>query len=79
MQEPTRTKRRMLCMQLSVAAARWPDDMLQGAFIKPDGQPTTGEESRRHLLQLKEDGYKVVPCGEHKCNAAGVCQGEPST
>ena len=67
---------RTMCMQLSVSAARWPDDMLDGN-LTANGRPLTAAEAREALHALKDAGYDVVPCFLHRCEDNGDCTGEP--
>lgn len=66
---------RTYCMQLSVDAARWPDEMLKG-YLTCDGKDLSGKEVRQELLALKSKGYEVFPCNSHKCDEKGRCTGE---
>lgn len=70
----TLTTGRTYCMQLSVDAARWPDDMLKG-YLKEGERVLSGKEVRDWLLKLKADGLVVVPCGKHLCEKDGRCKG----
>ena len=66
------------CMQVSVDAARWPDDMLKH-FTSDAGFPATPRQVRFELRRLKGEGYSVLPCGKHRCNDKGECTGEKET
>lgn len=63
-------------LQLSVDAARWPDEMLDG-YMEEDGRPLSGAEVRAYLQELKAAGYVVVPCGRCVCDETGRCTGVP--
>lgn len=63
------------CLQLSVDAARWPDDMLQH-LIYADGEELKPADARAELIAMKTRGMQVVPCGTHRCEADGTCTGE---
>lgn len=65
---------RTRCMQLSVDAARWPDEMLMHLTV--DGQEGRPAEARAGLLELKGQGYEVVPCDHHECDERGRCTGK---
>ncbi len=62
-----------LHMQVSVGAAKWPDDMLEG-FDRADGTPATPEEVRAYMNDLKAKGFAVIPCCDN-VNEKGECQG----
>lgn len=65
-------------VQLSVDAARWPDDMLEGLGTDTaTGRPLTAAEVRAELHRLKTAGYEVVPCGRCECDEKGRCTGRP--
>lgn len=64
------------CMQLSVAARRWPDDMLNG-LLTQDGKPVSAADAREAMWQMEQQGYEVVPCS-HACDEKGRCTGAPA-
>lgn len=66
-----------MCLQLSVDAVRWPDEMLEGGILR-DGKPLDATQAREALRSLKAQGFEVVPCGHHVCDEKGRCQGEPT-
>ena len=66
---------RTRCLQLSVDAARWPDSML--TRLEVNGKEGHPQEAREQLLTMKKEGFEVVPCGIHKCDAKGKCSGKP--
>lgn len=70
---------RTLHMMLSVDAARWSDEMLDGylAEVLEDGstRSLSGPEVRAHLLDLKARGFKVVPNCDNCDPKTGECLG----
>jgi hypothetical protein len=64
------------CMQVSVDAARWPDEMLSRFTWLGSGGEMTPGQVRDYLLGLKANGYKVLPCGKHICDEKGECTGK---
>lgn len=67
---------RTLCMQLSVNAVSLPDDKLDGYLSGPGG-PLTGAQVKAYLGELKNQGYRVVPCNRHKTEKDGTCTSVP--
>jgi len=68
----TMVEGRTYCLQVSVDAARWPDEMLS-SFTRGD-EPISPAEVRDELHRLKAAGCVVLPC-EHECNELGECLG----
>ena len=68
----TMVEGRRYCLQVSVDAARWPDEMLS-RFTR-DGEPVPPAEVRQELDRLRDAGFEVLPCS-HDTDEIGQCLG----